>query len=114
MVFVPFTAVDNHNHNVIVGAALSTKENVINYTWMLQAFMQAHSKAPTLVLTDQCPAMKQAVETVFPNSRHRLCLWHISSKLHKYVRFIYSHFLNVLYLTITIFYCFCILLTVYT
>ncbi|KAJ9542396.1 LOW QUALITY PROTEIN: hypothetical protein OSB04_028902 [Centaurea solstitialis] len=80
MVFIPFTVVDNHNKSVIVGAALVHKENVENFTW---SFLRAHEKQPTLVLTDQCPSMKQAIAAVFPKSRHRLCMWHIMDKFPK-------------------------------
>ncbi|KAK1430092.1 hypothetical protein QVD17_12597 [Tagetes erecta] len=38
-------------------------------------------EGPLLVLTDQDPAMKQAVAAVFTQSRHRLCMWHIMKKL---------------------------------
>ena len=81
MVFIPFTVVDNHKKSVIVGAALVNKEDIVNFKWVLEAFLKAHQKQPTLVLTDQCPAMKQAIAAVFPNSRHRLCTWHIMKKL---------------------------------
>ncbi|XP_024968737.1 protein FAR1-RELATED SEQUENCE 5-like [Cynara cardunculus var. scolymus] len=81
MVFVPFTAVDNHNCNVVVGSALVGHEHVPNYKWLLQAFRKAHSKPPMMILTDQCPAMKQAIASVFPDSRHKLCIWHIMNKV---------------------------------
>ncbi|XP_035840368.1 protein FAR1-RELATED SEQUENCE 5-like [Helianthus annuus] len=51
MVFVPFTGIDNHCRN------------------------------PNVVVTDQDPAMKQAIEEVFPISRHKLCMWHIMKKV---------------------------------
>ncbi|XP_023733150.1 protein FAR-RED ELONGATED HYPOCOTYL 3-like [Lactuca sativa] len=47
------------------------------------AFLKAHGKEPTLVSTDQDAAIKQVVENVFPNSKHRLCMWHIMKKLKK-------------------------------
>ncbi|KVI04232.1 MULE transposase domain-containing protein [Cynara cardunculus var. scolymus] len=81
MVFVPFTAVDNHNCNVVVGSALIGHEHVPNYKWLLQAFQKAHSKPPMMILTDQRPAMKQAIASVFPDSRHMLCIWHIMNKV---------------------------------
>lgn len=46
MVFVPFTAVDNHNCNVVVGSALVGHEDIPNYKWLLQAFLKAHSNPP--------------------------------------------------------------------
>ncbi|KAI3667658.1 hypothetical protein L6452_42727 [Arctium lappa] len=81
MVFVPFVAVDNHKKSVVVGAALINGETVPNYTWILKAFMKAHGQQPRFVITDQCATMKQAIPIAFPNSKHRLCMWHITKKL---------------------------------
>lgn len=39
------------------------------------------SKAPQRIVTDQCKAMQNAVEVVFPNASHRWCLWHIMKKI---------------------------------
>jgi len=33
------------------------------------------------IVTDQCKAMQNAIEIVFPNTRHHWCLWHIMKKL---------------------------------
>nr|KAJ0184464.1 hypothetical protein LSAT_V11C900468700 [Lactuca sativa] len=60
MVFVPFTTVDHHKKSVIVGIGLISKETIEAHEW----------KAPKIVLTDQDPAIKQAVESILPNSRH--------------------------------------------
>ncbi|XP_058223066.1 protein FAR1-RELATED SEQUENCE 7-like [Rhododendron vialii] len=37
-------------------------------------------RPPTSIITDQDLAMKGAIAQVFPNTRHRLCLWHIKKK----------------------------------
>lgn len=82
MVFVPFTAVDHHKKSVTVGVGLLSRETIESYEWLFKAFLRAHEgKAPKIVLTDQDVAIKQAVESVLPNSRHRLCMWHIMKKL---------------------------------
>ncbi|KAL4559416.1 hypothetical protein LXL04_031554 [Taraxacum kok-saghyz] len=86
LVFVPFTVIDHHKSSVTVGAGLLSTEDVPSYKWLLQRFLEAHgNKHPALVLTDQCPSLKQAVESMFPNSKHRLCMWHIMKKLPKKV-----------------------------
>ncbi|XP_076893263.1 protein FAR1-RELATED SEQUENCE 5-like [Bidens hawaiensis] len=81
MVFVPFTAIDNHCRNVTVGAALLSSESIESYSWLLKVFLDSFGISPKVVVTDQDPAMKQAISLVLPNSRHRLCMWHIMKKL---------------------------------
>ncbi|KAK1434457.1 hypothetical protein QVD17_00200 [Tagetes erecta] len=81
MVFVPFTGIDNHNNNVSFGAALLASETTETYKWLLRCFLKAFVKQPDVVVTDQDPAMKKAIEDVFSGSRHRLCMWHVMHKL---------------------------------
>jgi len=81
MVFLPFTAIDNHKKSVIVGSAFICNEKVETYEWVFKAFLKAHGKQPLFVMTDQCPAMKQAIPNVFTESKHRLCMWHIMRKM---------------------------------
>ncbi|KAI3767901.1 hypothetical protein L2E82_18330 [Cichorium intybus] len=85
MVFVPFTGIDNHKRCVTFGAGLLSKEDTDSYIWLLRCFLKAFGKQPTLILSDQDPAMKKAVEEVFPLSHHRLCMWHITAKFPKKV-----------------------------
>ncbi|XP_022031987.1 protein FAR1-RELATED SEQUENCE 1-like [Helianthus annuus] len=80
MIFVPFTGVDHHKNCVTFAAALLYDETIESFTWMLEQFLEAHGKQPRLVLTDQDPAMKQAIAKVFNESVHRLCMWHIMDK----------------------------------
>lgn len=80
MVFVPFTGIDNHNRCVTFGCGLLAKENIESYKWLLIRFKRAFGRDPKVFVTDQDPAMKQAVEFVYPGSRHRLCMWHIMQK----------------------------------
>ncbi|GJY93103.1 FAR1-related sequence 5-like protein [Tanacetum coccineum] len=61
MVFVPFTAIDNHRKCVTVAVAFG--------------------KAPSIVVTDQDEAMRNAIKAEFGGSKHRLCMWHITQKL---------------------------------
>ena len=42
--------------------------------------------APSAIITDQDKAMQKAIEVVFPNTRHRWCLWHIMKKIPEKLR----------------------------
>ncbi|KAK1414788.1 hypothetical protein QVD17_30547 [Tagetes erecta] len=81
MIFVPFTGVDHHKRCVTFAAGLLCDETIESYKWLLSRFLDAHKKQPLLVLTDQDAAMKQVVATVFNESIHQLCMWHIMRKL---------------------------------
>lgn len=81
MIFVPFTGVDHHKKCTVFGAGLLHNETIESYSWLLRVFLKVHGKQPVLVLTDQDPAMKQAVELVLDKSVHRLCMWHILEKI---------------------------------
>jgi len=39
------------------------------------------NKAPDGIITDQCKVMKNVIAVVFPNTKHRWCLWHIMKKV---------------------------------
>ncbi|GJZ90812.1 protein FAR1-related sequence 5 [Tanacetum coccineum] len=81
MVFVLFTAIDNHRKCVTVAASLLKNETTKYYIWLLKAFMKAFGKAPSIVVTDQDGAMRNAIEAEFGGSKHCLCMWHITQKL---------------------------------
>ncbi|XP_021972390.1 protein FAR1-RELATED SEQUENCE 5-like [Helianthus annuus] len=81
LVFVPFTGIDNHHHNVTFAGSLLASETAESYKWLLQSFLKAFGVAPKVVVTDQDAAMKIAIRDVFPDTRHRLCMWHIMIKV---------------------------------
>ncbi|KAK1415134.1 hypothetical protein QVD17_30906 [Tagetes erecta] len=81
MSFVPFTGIDNHRRCVTFGAGMILNEDTISFKWLLECFLEAFKKQPTIIVTDQDPAVKKAVEEVFSESKHRLCMWHITNKL---------------------------------
>lgn len=36
---------------------------------------------PSIIFSDQCIPMMNAIDKVFPNSKHRLCQWHIGKNV---------------------------------
>ncbi|GJT34340.1 FAR1-related sequence 5-like protein [Tanacetum coccineum] len=65
MKFVPFTGFNNHQRSVNLGAALLHTEATDSFKWMLEKFKEVFLRELKVVLTDQDPAMKVAIETIF-------------------------------------------------
>ncbi|GJZ92761.1 putative reverse transcriptase domain-containing protein [Tanacetum coccineum] len=81
MVFVPFNGINHHNRCITFASGLLSEETVGAYKWLLEKFKNAFGKDLNVVITDQDPSMKIAIPECFPNTRHRLCMWHIMQKL---------------------------------
>jgi transposase-like protein len=82
MPFAVFVGVNHHGHSILLGCALLANELKDTYIWLFRTFLACMSdKAPIGIVTDQCGAICGAVSEVLPNTRHRLCLWHIMKKL---------------------------------
>ncbi|KAI5340389.1 hypothetical protein L3X38_019663 [Prunus dulcis] len=84
MPFAPFVGVNHHGHSILLGCGLISSEDTETFVWLFKVWLACMSgHAPCGIITDQVRAMKNAIEIVFPNTRHRLCLWHIMKKLHE-------------------------------
>ena len=82
MPFAPFVGVNHHGQSTLLGCALISHENTETFTWLFRTWLRCMSGiSPPAIVTDQCQAMKNAIEVVFPNTRHWWCLWHIMKKL---------------------------------
>ncbi|XP_034218862.1 protein FAR1-RELATED SEQUENCE 4-like [Prunus dulcis] len=82
MPFAPFIGVNNHSQSTLLGCALLADETTCTFVWLMKTWIRAMGgKAPSAILTDQDQAMKAAITEVFPNARHRFCLWHILRKI---------------------------------
>ncbi|KAH7685558.1 FHY3/FAR1 family protein [Dioscorea alata] len=82
MPFAPFVGVNHHGQTILFGCGLLSKEDTETYIWLFKTWLECMSgKAPNAIITDQCMAIQGAIRTVFPNSHHRLCLWHIMKKV---------------------------------
>ncbi|KAH6776806.1 hypothetical protein C2S51_000086 [Perilla frutescens var. frutescens] len=81
MIFAPFTGKDNHGKCVCFGASLLSGEDNESYSWVFEKFLKCIGNSPGMIITDQDPALKIAVEQSFPDSRHMLCMWHIMMKV---------------------------------
>ncbi|XP_022845322.1 protein FAR1-RELATED SEQUENCE 5-like [Olea europaea var. sylvestris] len=82
MPFAPFVGVNHHNQSTLLGCSLILNEDTWTFVWLFKTWLECmHGQAPSGIITDQDRVMENVIEIVFPNTRHRLCLWHILKKL---------------------------------
>ncbi|XP_044479705.1 protein FAR-RED IMPAIRED RESPONSE 1-like isoform X2 [Mangifera indica] len=87
MPFGAFVGVDHHGHSILFGCGLISNEDTETFVWLFKSWLACMSNcAPKAIITDQDKAMQNAIEIVFPNTRHRWCLWHIMKKLPEKLR----------------------------
>ncbi|KAF8020194.1 hypothetical protein BT93_G0786 [Corymbia citriodora subsp. variegata] len=91
MICAPFVGLNHHWKNVLFGCAFLMDEIVGSFVWAFRSFLEVMgNKAPKTIFTDQDHAMANAIRTVFPNSDHRLCIWHIGKNATQHI----SHLLG--------------------
>ncbi|XP_031248146.1 protein FAR1-RELATED SEQUENCE 5-like [Pistacia vera] len=87
MPFGAFVGVDHHGHSILLGCGLISNEDTKTFVWLFQSWLACMLNcAPKAIITDQDKAMQNAIEIVFPGTRHRWCLWHIMKKLPEKLR----------------------------
>ncbi|KAK9706209.1 hypothetical protein RND81_07G111100 [Saponaria officinalis] len=74
-----FVGINNHWSNVMFGCAFLANETTESFEWLFQTFNESMGEDlhPVTIFTDQDLAMSNAIEKIYPTSRHRLCHWHI-------------------------------------
>ena len=78
LTLVPFVGVNHHKSTVLFACGILSHEDTESYVWLLRSFCDAMiQKHPVSVITDGDRAMQKAISIVWPNSSHRLCVWHI-------------------------------------
>lgn len=64
--------------SILFGGALLEDETTETFVWLFSQFRRyMFDRPPTAIITDQDAAICKAVGLVFPESRHRYCLWHV-------------------------------------
>ncbi|XP_028098978.1 protein FAR-RED IMPAIRED RESPONSE 1-like [Camellia sinensis] len=82
MPFAPFVGVNHHGQSILLGCGLLSSEDTDTFVWLFKSWLNCMSDhPPKAIITNQCKAMQKAIEIVFPNTRHRWCLWHIMKKI---------------------------------
>ncbi|CAB4420234.1 unnamed protein product [Rhizophagus irregularis] len=79
-----FVAIDNNYKSRIIAQALTKYENQGDFNWILQCTLLATNDFPPKVLfTDSDPAIIAAVQVVYPQTRHLLCVYHLFENVKK-------------------------------
>jgi len=82
MSFSPFVGVNHHCQSILLGAGLISSEDTDTFVWLFKSWLGCmNGRAPKAIITDQDRAMKNVIAIVFPETRHRYCLWHIMKKI---------------------------------
>jgi hypothetical protein len=82
MHFVSFVSTNHHVQPVLLGCGLLAGRSLGAYVWLFDTWLRCmNAKPPHSVITNYCYDVAIAVKKVFPNTRHRFCLWHILSEL---------------------------------
>lgn len=84
--FTLFYGVNHHRQTVIFGAALIYDETEESFRWLFETFKTAtYGKEPQVLLTDQNPLIRNAINLVWPGTAHRVCVWHMYQNASKYL-----------------------------
>ncbi|XP_073154067.1 protein FAR-RED IMPAIRED RESPONSE 1-like [Henckelia pumila] len=82
MPFAPFIGVNHHGQSTLLGCGILSNEDTETFVWLFRIWLECMEfQTPQGIITDQDKAMQNAIEIVFPNTKHRWCLWHILKKL---------------------------------
>jgi hypothetical protein len=68
-------------HTFNAGFVFLSEENFEYYKWALECFKECLEICPTVIPTDKEMALINAIPAVFPNTKHLICIWHISKNI---------------------------------
>jgi hypothetical protein len=86
MPFAPILGTNHHKQTIIFGCALIFNGTIPSFVWLFESFLKAMSgKHPSTIFTDQDAVMATTIAHLFPNTAHRLCLWHIGQNVVKHL-----------------------------
>ncbi|XP_042415197.1 protein FAR1-RELATED SEQUENCE 5-like [Zingiber officinale] len=72
LIFAPFIGVNHHHQSIVLGCAFLSDEKTELFVWLLTKFIEAMAKGPpTMIITDQDPALTKAIGQVLPQTVHR-------------------------------------------
>lgn len=79
---VTFVGVNHHGQSILFGCGLLFNEEKSTYSGLLRSFLACMSGiSPKAIVTDEGKEIHDAVAEVFPEAKHRLCLYQILRKV---------------------------------
>lgn len=82
MSFASFVGVNHRGQSILLGCGLVSNEDINTFVWLFQSSLSCMSgRALAAIITEQCKAMRRAIEIVFMATHHWWCLWHIMMKI---------------------------------
>ncbi len=70
-----FVGIDNNFKTRVLAQALTKYEIQADYNWILQCILKAtNNLSPVILYTDSDPAMLAAVQVIYPQTHHLLCI----------------------------------------
>nr|XP_043618956.1 protein FAR1-RELATED SEQUENCE 5-like [Erigeron canadensis] len=93
MPFAPFIGVNHHYQSIIFGGALLENEKQETFESLFNRFLECmFVKPPSAIITDQDKAICNAVQNIFPNTRHHYCSWHMKKHELEHLPFLKSRY----------------------
>ncbi|KAK2455993.1 protein FAR-RED IMPAIRED RESPONSE [Trifolium repens] len=81
MPFAVFVGVNHHGQSTLLGCRVVSGGDIESFVWLFKAWLCCMlGKAPVGIKTNQCNAMQNVIELVFPATRHRWFLCHTMKK----------------------------------
>ncbi|XP_050365427.1 protein FAR1-RELATED SEQUENCE 5-like [Argentina anserina] len=87
MPLVLFIGANNHRATVVFACTLICNEKEGTYDWVVKNFLEAmNNQKPKSVVTDGADSMRKSLDTHMPQTKHRLCAWHIGRNVGQNVK----------------------------
>jgi hypothetical protein len=81
-----FTTVGRDGGTVLLATAMITNEDQQSFEWAFLQLKQFFGVQPHCMFTDGDKAMAAAMKTTLPETKHYLCIWHLSQTIIKNVK----------------------------
>jgi len=91
MICVLFICMNHHNINIMLGCRFILNERIKSFIWFFSDFLVINGEKHSMtVMMNLGPSITVAIRKMFPQAKHRLCMWHVieNSKIH--IRMLWS------------------------